>query len=156
MGGLFDPSRLSGKIVMCLAQHNRFTVPLSVCGQPSNWICRCAVNHEIQGICYFLLSARCEMCRLALMQLRSTWHLKEPMAVLPSIYRVKYYYSYIIYPSPLLTYVSKMGVAYFSHLLFSNSENLRKVVIFLGTDQNLFIFLFIHTTFLSVVVYPLP
>ena len=31
--GLFDPPGLSGFIVMCLAQHNRFIVSLSVCGK---------------------------------------------------------------------------------------------------------------------------
>ena len=40
MGGLFDLPGLSGFIVMRLSEHNRYIVPLSVCGQPRNWIRR--------------------------------------------------------------------------------------------------------------------
>ena len=38
--GPFDLPGFSGFIVMRLAQHNRYIVSLSVCGQPCNWIHR--------------------------------------------------------------------------------------------------------------------
>ena len=59
MGGLLDLPWLSGFIVMRVAQHDIYIVPLSVCGQPCNWIRRTT------------LSGGAKLCSVATVQLGS-------------------------------------------------------------------------------------
>ena len=80
MDSLFDQPELSGFIVMCHAQHYCPFVRLrsTIQSDSSMFLCPCAVNHEIPGTHYYLLSGGVKWAGWRLMQLRSTWLLKDP------------------------------------------------------------------------------